>query len=397
MRTVWPNLLGMNGLASFALGGLASLLIVGCAADPSAAPPAPAPNPAAKTAAANPSNPVGPAAVQGRVTPAAVESAVAPAGAKYTIFCTAFNGPARVQQATVSKENLIKGTGKREFYVVHEEDQSTLYYGYYKERERAIDAKEAARASKDLEYIRGLGTPEGQRFFGRSLIVPLPLPDVEGPPEYDLAKLDQNLDPNDPKRRYWTIAVADYTNDARNGEQNRKQLAIESVIENRKNGIEAYYFNGPNTSTVCIGAWPRSAIREQEANRAKTKADIGKELLVSNGVVDQKIVDDLRASGRDIEVFQTKVDYADPTLFETHRKYDIYYRNGMEVIEETTDPRTGKKTEKRKPSFLTVIPQTVKKSMLDSNAPQQPEAGPTVVNPLAPGGGSGGRLRSVTP
>jgi hypothetical protein len=375
--------------------GVLATAIVGCQSSPSAAPPAPAPNPAAKTASAAPTTPLSPPT---GLTPAAqIETAAAPVGAKYTIFCTAFNGPARVQQATVSKDNLIRGTGRREFYVVHEEDQSTLYYGYYKERERSIDAKEAARASKDLEYIRGLGTPEGQRFFGRSLIVPLPLPDVEGPAEYDLTKLDQNLAPEDPKKRFWTIAVADYTNDARNGEQNRKQLAIESVIDMRKNGIEAYYYNGPNTSTVCIGAWPRSAIREQEVAEARTKADIGKELLVSNGQVNQQIVDGLRATGRDIEVFQPKVEYADPALLQTHAKYDTYYRNGVELIEEITDPATGKKSEKKKPSFLAPIPQTAPKSMLDRNQTVRQDEGPRVVNPMAPAGGSGGRLRSVTP
>ena len=337
----------------------------------------------------------------GQATPVAAQNtAVAvPTDARYTIFCTAFTGPARVQQATVSKDNLFKATGHREFYVVHDEAQSTLYYGYYKERERTVNAAEAGRASKDMEYIRSLGDGEGHRIFPRSLVVPLPLPDPEGPPEFDLTKLDQNKSPDDPARRYWSLAIADYTNDARIGDKNRKQIVIEAVIEARKQGVEAYYYNGTTTSTVCIGAWPRTAIREQDAGEAKTLTDSGHDIIVSNGPVNPEIAKGLRAAGREVDIFQPKVQFNDPSLEATWKKWISYSVNGETVIEKTTDPTTKAEMKSEKTSFLFAIPQSAPASLLagNRNTTETQDTGPTVVNPLAPNASPAGRLRSVTP
>ncbi|MDB5328628.1 MAG: hypothetical protein JWM57_4197 [Phycisphaerales bacterium] len=339
--------------------------------------------------------------VAGQATPGAGRSAAAavPNDARYTIFCCAFTGPARVQQATVSKDNLFKATGHREFYVVHEEAQSTLYYGYYKERERTINASEAARANKDLEYVRGLGDGEGHRIFPRSLVVPLPLAEPEGPPEFDLTKLDQNKSPDDPSRRYWSLAIADYTNDARIGDKNRKQIVIEAVIEARKQGVEAYYYNGTTTSTVCIGAWPRTAIREQDAGEAKTLTDSGHDIIVSNGPVNPEIAKGLRAAGREVDIFQPKVQFNDPTLEATWKKWVSYSVNGETVVEKTTDPTTKAEVKSEKTSFLFAIPQTAPASLLagNRNTTEAQDTGPTVVNPLSPTASPSGRLRSVTP
>lgn len=351
----------------------------------------------ADAAASRVAPPAGP--VLGQPTPAARDAAVAvPNDARYTIFCCAFTGPARVQQATVSKDNLFKATGHREFYVIHDEAQSTLYYGYYKERERTINASEAARANRDMEYIRGLGDGEGHRIFPRSLVVPLPLAEPEGPPEFDLTRLDQNKSPDDPSRRYWSLAIADYTNDARIGDKNRKQIVIEAVIEARKQGVEAYYYNGITTSTVCIGAWPRTAIREQDAGEAKTLTDSGHDIIVSNGPVNPEIAKGLRAAGREVDIFQPKVQFNDPTLEATWKKWVSYSVNGETVVEKTTDPTTKAEMKSEKTSFLFAIPQTAPASLLAGNrTPVQEDAGPTVVNPLAPTASPAGRLRSVTP
>lgn len=386
-----------------------ALLSGGCGSGGGPTPGPAAPGPAINTPG-TPSAPNTPVS-RGNDTPAspvaqAAEGVIAPKDAKYTIVCTSFAGPAHVQQARVSKDNLIKATGRREFYVVHDEAQSTLYYGYYRERERNQDAAEAARASKDMDYVRSLADGENRPLFSKSLVVPLPMPDPVAPPEYDLARLDADKPADDAERRYWSLAIADYTGDV--GGIGRKKLAVDSVIEARGMGYEAYYYHGPNTSTVCIGAWPRRAVREQEAVEAQTSGDTGQELLVSNAPIPKALTDQIERSGRDVKVMQPKVDIDDPSMLAVMKEFQDYSLNGNPEVNKITDPTTGKITRRPKQSFLVEIPKAQRASLLAGDRPMvnPAEAEPAMASPLdaprgpaLPGGpaGGGGRLRSVTP
>jgi hypothetical protein len=391
---------------------------------PDATPPAPVVNPpgspsaspsvspgaSSNTAPRTPPRPT-PTAPQASPVASAAKGVIAPKDAKYTIVCATFGGPAHVQQARVSKDNLITSTGRREFYVVHDEAQSTLYYGYYRERERSVDATEAARANKDMDYVRSLATSEGQFLFSKSLLVPLPMPDPVAPPEFDITRLDAERPADDPNRAYWSLAIADYTGDVQIEGKGRKQLAVESVIEARRQGHQAFYYNGPNTSTVCIGAWPRRAVREQEANSARSSGDNGQEIIVSNAPIPKALTDRIAASGRDPKVLQPKVEIDDPTLDEMMMKrYPDYYLNGVPEVNKYTDPRTGEVKRRPKQSFLFEIPRVQREGLLagDRAAPAggetaasatDPTPGAPALSPTAvPGGTSGGgRLRSVTP
>ena len=326
-----------------------------------------------------------------------------PAGARYTIMCRAFTNAG---EATASKDNLIRATRRKDFYVVHEENQSTIYFGYYREYQRAgaTDPKEAARADADLAFLKNLGDTNGQPLFARSLFVPLPAADPEAPAEYDLARLDADKDKNDPTRKYWSIAIAAYTSDAvatgADVGKNRKQLAVESVLAARKMGVEAYYYNGPSISMVCVGAWPRRALRAQMSDSEVKRYDNGDPILLSNVPLPEKLLKEIEGTGKKVNIVQPDVVVEDPTLLETWKQYKYYEVNGKTDVAVTNDPATGQRKEQIKTSFLVEIPMAQSKDLLtagrNTQAAQPAQAPET--NPLLPGQGmGGGRLRSVTP
>lgn len=389
---------------------LPALLVVGCAGTETASTPSASAAPSmkpqfgatkepglARTPESTPSDP-------GRRTPAARPPVAAvPAGARYTIMCRAFPDAA---SAATSKDNLIQATGRREFYVVHEEAQSTIYFGYYREYQRAgaQDPKEAARADADLAYLKSLGTPDGQALFARSLFVPLPAADPEAPAEYDLARLDSDKDKSDPNRKYWSIAIAAYTADAvptgTDVGKNRKQLAVESVMAARKMGVEAYYYNGPSISMVCVGAWPRKALRAQMSDTDVKRYDNGDPILLSNVPLPDKLRKEIADTGKKVNIVEPDVVVEDPTLLETWKQYLYYEVNGKTDVAVTNDPVTGQRKEQIKNSFLIEIPMAQSKDLLTAGRntqAAQPDVAPET-NPLLPGQGVGGnRLRSVRP
>src|SRR5213075_145809 len=75
--------------------------------------------------------------------------ALAPADAQYTLSCAAFEGPGRVEQSNNAKEQLVKLSGLKDFYVVHQEGQSVIYFGFYK----TLTDKGALRDRKTLEAL----------------------------------------------------------------------------------------------------------------------------------------------------------------------------------------------------------------------------------------------------
>ena len=323
-----------------------------------------------------------------------------PDGAKYTIVCAQYGGAGHVAESKAAKDKLIETTGRSDFYVLHDENQSTLYFGYYKSIESDVDPAEAKRADEDQQFVRSIVDSSGHKLFPKSLKEALAVPDPEAPAEYDLARLDHDKSPDDPTRKYWSIAIAAYTVDANptgvDSGKSRKELAVESVIAARKQGIEAYYFNGENVSTVCVGAWPRDAVAEQQSNEAKSSSDSGQTILVSPAPLPPSLTNQLENSGQDIKVFQPKIDIKDPTLLNTWKNYKVYSVNGIDQINRITDPQTGTSIDRPQQTFLVEIPQ-LQPSILSNNAPSAGDdsAPPQVFNPLGPSGG-GGQLRSVS-
>jgi hypothetical protein len=328
--------------------------------------------------------------------------AASAAGARYTIMCTKVAGEGHERLARLQKDSLIRTTNRPDFYVIHSADYSEILYGYYKDHDRDANPAEFDRAERDLKWLKGRGGAGGGQFPG-SIIVPLPSPDPEANPEWNLAKLDLNKPVTDPKRAYWSVAIAAYTSDARDesGQPlDRKQAAVDSVKAARAAGIPAYYWHGETTSNVCIGVWPRNAIREQERSDAQSvsesSANAGQDLVVSPGALPPGAAEDLEAR-HNVKVFQPKIEILDPSLAKTMKDYQEYSVNSAIQINKITDPRTGVVTERPQKSFLIEIPRQ-QASQLGRPAggggggAAEPSA-PLLIDPSRPA--AGGRLRSV--
>src|SRR5687768_14551671 len=109
--------------------------------------------------------------------PAAPAAPSIPAGAELTSYCITVPGPGPVVQSTQLRDQLVKGTGMRDWYVIHGEGESTLYYGFYKAMDKAKPTREKIDAMKDVA---------GTRPFRNAMIVELTAPDPDAPPQWDL-------------------------------------------------------------------------------------------------------------------------------------------------------------------------------------------------------------------
>jgi hypothetical protein len=279
--------------------------------------------------------------------PAQSEAPKPPAGAQFTIYCATVPGAGHIQQSTQFRDQLVRSTGMRDWYVVHKQDESTLYYGYYRSIERDEDPKEAARARRDREKIDAMVDASGGRPFKNALVVQLAAPDPDAPPQWDL----RNAPPGD----YWSLQIAAYE-----GHPDRKKYAVDAVKGFRASNIPAYYYHGPTVSSVCLGTWPKHAVRgdlEPAYNDPNEKRSL--EQIASRAPADELIVlspglpavnKEFQTSHGRVRTVAPKLDVVDPTLLATMKAYPHHYLNGEVEGVRTKNGLEGK------PSFLVQIP-----------------------------------------
>lgn len=83
-------------------------------------------------------------------------------------------------------------------------------------------------------------------------------PDPVAPPEWNLVNRDADKDAKDPRRAYWSLEIMAFKVNPL-----RKEAAVKAVAAFRKDGVEAYYYHGETTSSVCVGAWPMDAVKPE--------------------------------------------------------------------------------------------------------------------------------------
>jgi hypothetical protein len=261
-----------------------------------------------------------------------------PAGAEWTIYCTSITGAAHVMQATQLRDQLVRSTGMRDWYVIHGENDSALYYGFYK----TVDKN--AKAAR--EKIDAMTDASGQQPFRNAIIVELTAPDPEAPPQWDLA--------NAPAGMVWSVQIAAYE-----GSPQRKRYAVDAVREARAQGVPAYYFHGPSISSVCVGAWPRQAVRgemEPAFNDPNERRPL--EQIVQQQPADLIVLPPGMPGGnREVQTKRGRVrtvgsqlEPVDPTMLGVLKTYPNHYRNGEP---EGMQTKNGLQP---KPSFLVKIP-----------------------------------------
>lgn len=292
-----------------------------------------------------------------------------PQGAEYTLFVARFDGPAHVRDAKAVKDQLLRATPLRDWYVVHQSEQSLLYHGYYAEQEGRVEQDEAS--------ITGLKNSVGDPLFRRVTLVPIDAPDPDAPPQWNILNAEGMR---------WTLVIADYT-----GSIQRKQFAVESVRAAREMGIEAYYFHGPTTSSVLIGAWPQQALMVQNVDQVEARGNEERPFVVSSLQLPKGMVERaLDEQGRRMEVVEPEVQVVDRSMAEALQAFPEYALNGETVREAINDPVQGRRV-LTKPSFIADIQQIREVAGQDpSGTPQpgQPE-GPLLVDPNQGRRGSG--------
>lgn len=255
-----------------------------------------------------------------------------PVNAQWTIYCDTFRGDGHVELADRAKEELALTTHLNHWYLIHRADESQLYYGYY-------DSINSPRAQADKRQIDGVATAAGTRRFAASMFVPLSSPDPEAPPQWNLA--------NTPPNMFFSLQIAAFKTTP-----DRKQRAVEAVREARAMGIEAYYYHGDSISSVCIGAWPKTAVRQQGQDNVAHTDSPDTAMIVVNDVVPPGFLDNAHdPEGHPVQVFAPKLEIIDPTLKAAIAKYPEHAVNGY--VYEHQDA-SGKPIPT--PSFLVQIP-----------------------------------------
>jgi len=297
-----------------------------------------------------------------------------PAGAQWTIYCQTVAGAGHVQRANSVCDQLKSQTQLKDWYTVHGEGQSTIYYGFYKSFNLTNDP-DSKRAQTDRVRIDALADQLGNRPFKFAFFVGLDSPDPIAPPEWNLINA----------RGSYTLQIGAYT-----GSVDRKQAAVSAVRDARAQGIEAYYYHGDTTSSVCVGAFPDSAIRRDEL-RSNIDGNPEQSFLKSTEPLPKAFADNLRDNqNKPVQVVQSKPIVVDPQLRETMRRFPEHAIKRELKILEMTDSVTGKKILKPADSFVVPIPQAVASPLTDPS--MQGEPFQLTVPAEQPGVG---RLRSI--
>src|SRR5215218_5780225 len=172
-------------------------------------------------------------------------------------------------------------------------------------------------------------------------------PDPEAPPQWALR--------NAPPGEYWSLQIAAYQ-----GHPDRKKYAVDAVKGFRASNIPAYYFHGPTVSSVCIGSWPRKAVRgemepayndpneKRSLDQIASRAPAEDLVVISPGL--PAVNKEFQTPKGRVRTLASKLEVIDPTLMATMKAYPNHYLNGEVEGVRTKNGLEGK------PSFLVQIP-----------------------------------------
>jgi hypothetical protein len=289
--------------------------------------------------------PVAPAAGQSPAAAAVADAVQIPKDARYTLYCASIAGGDRFTRMQQLKAYLMAKTPFKEWYVVHNEQESTLFYGFYSAIERTSPG--SAGAHEDRRRIAEWKDENGEKPFASCFFTPVIPPTPAAPAEWNLV--------NAPIRAYWSVQIAAFKDNPQ-----RKQAAIEMVKDLRGRGIEAYFHHGAAISCVCIGAWPADAVRQQDidgSSAAQAASDQDDAILVSNAPLPARYrnVNMKTADGQRLVPYAQRVEIIDPSLLATMRDYPIHYVN-YEAMKKQVKTVDGKMADRISPSFLVKVP-----------------------------------------
>jgi hypothetical protein len=309
-----------------------------------------------------------------------------PKDARWSLYCASLSGADRIARTTQLKAYLTARSPFKDWYVVHNEQESTLFHGFYPAIETAENPRAAARAQAERKAIQEWKDENGDKPFAGAFFTPITPPNPVAPAEWNLE--------NAPADGYWSVQIMAFKDNAL-----RKQAAVDAVKDFRAKGVEAYYYHGQTISSVCIGAWPRQALKEQEVDKGEATNE-DDTVLVSNVPLPARYKNArLRtADGKKIVAYAQRVEIADPSLQATFNQYPDHAVN-YEFQTRKVKLADGSMQDLPTPSFLVIIPRAQPSALSGNGMQNVPPPQGAVGTPWQPGNSStpagAGRLRGL--
>jgi hypothetical protein len=306
-----------------------------------------------------------------------------PPDAKWTLYCASLKGADRFARANQLKSYLIANTPYKNWYLVHGDSDTTLFYGFYP----AIDRSEAGagRAHMDRKAISEWvdpstkGTPKEERPFALCFFTPITPADPVAPAQWNLI--------NAPADTVWSLQIMAFHDNPK-----RKEAAVEAVRELREKypAQQFYYYHGDSVSSVCVGAWPVTALREQEQDGSSAyESGVREEdaVLVTNMQLPKRYNKVLKdADGRRVKGYSQRVEISDKSLQAAMDQFP-YHAINYEVKEKLVRGADGKPHSVAPATFLVKIPREAP-SVLSNTNQQQPGGINALVNPTGANNGT---------
>ncbi len=295
-----------------------------------------------------------------------------PPDAQYTLFCTEFSGDSHILDADQAKKRLREATSSQDWHVIHQENVSDLYFGYYKSFDDRTDIAEYTRARQDRAKVASMLNQDGAPLFSMVFFVPINSSDPPAPKEWDMA----NGKPG------WYLQIGIYRDSPQ-----RKQATIDAVRAARAMGIEAYYSHGPTASAVYVGVWPKDAIKQQQSDRASSNDPEEPLLVLDQPAPSLEGKDYYSKEGKKMKVVMPKLEILDPTLQAAIHKYPYTFINGEAMGRKAVSP-DGKITVVPYPSVLIAVGPPTGGDDQQNNSEKtdtQSPSSPAIVEPDSPG------------
>jgi hypothetical protein len=287
-----------------------------------------------------------------------------PKDARWSLYCASLSGPDRITRTTQLKAYLTARSPFKDWYVVHNEQESTLFHGFYPAIETAENPRAAARAHAERKAIAEWKDENGDKPFAGCFFTPITPPNPVAPAEWNLE--------NAPADAYWSVQIMAFKDNVL-----RKQAAVDAAKDFRAKGVEAYYYHGQTISSVCIGAWPKQAIKAQDTDQGEATNE-DDTVMVSNVPLPARYKNARMqtADGKRLVAYAQRVEISDPSLQATFDKYPEHAVN-YEFQTRKVKVADGSQQDVPTPSFLVIIPRA-QPSALSGNGMQNaaPPNGP---------------------
>lgn len=283
-----------------------------------------------------------------------------PADAQWTIWCARYTTPEHVFISDAAKQQMVAQTKLPDWYVIHGEKESSLYFGFFSTFDLNKDAAEGKRAQDAKKQVAAVVDSTGKAIFPKAQFVPVESPDPDVHPEWNLANANG----------MFSIEIMAFV-----GFPERKSEAEDMAAQLREHGDEAYYYHGESISVVCIGAWPRAAIKEQTMSDAHSDPDTT--VIVMDRPLAPGEIPPTMLNGKRLVVVAPKLEPLDPTLIAAMAKWNYHAVNGTIGRHQVFNAQ-GQQIDVLDPSAIVFIPQK-------EDATGNPAAAAASPSPFAPG------------